>query len=59
MIWSFLNVPFEVYVFVALEDSGILSASLLLEGGSGGGVAAGLEGYSGDVSPGDICCNSK
>lgn len=59
MICSFLTVPLEVNVFVALEDSGIMSACLFLEGGSGGGVVAGLDGYSGDVSPGDICCNSK
>jgi hypothetical protein len=58
MIWSFLTVPFEVYVFVALVDGESLS-SLLLVGGSGGEDVAGLDGYSGDVSPGDICCNSK
>lgn len=50
--------PFEVYVFVALVDGESLS-SLLLVGGSGGEDVAGLDGYSGDVSPGDICCNSK
>jgi hypothetical protein len=59
MIWSFLTVPFEVYVFVALEDWGTFSASLFLEGGSGDGDVARLDGYSGDVSPGDICCNGK
>jgi hypothetical protein len=59
MIWSFLTVPFEVYEFVALEDCGTLAASLLLEGGNGDGEVATLDGYSGDVSPGDICCNGK
>jgi hypothetical protein len=55
MIWSFLTVPLEVNVLAAQEDGGILSASLFLEGCMGDGVVAGLDGYSGDVSPGDIC----
>jgi hypothetical protein len=59
MICSFLTVPFEVYIFVALEDVGTLSSSLFLVGGNGGGDVAVLDGYSGDVSPGDICCKSK
>lgn len=50
--------PLEVYIFVALGDGESLS-SLLLVGGSGGGDVAGLDGYSGDVSAEDICCNSK
>jgi hypothetical protein len=51
-------VPFEVYILAAIGDGETLSG-LLLAGGSGGGDVAGLDGYSGDVSPGDICCNSK
>lgn len=50
--------PFEVYTLVALGDGEILS-SLLLVGGSGGGDVGALDTYSGDVSAGDICCNSK
>lgn len=43
-------------------DGGSLSSKLvclLLLGGNGGGDVAGLEGYSGDVSPGDNCCKKK
>ena len=59
MIWSFLTVPFEVYAFVALEDEVSFSTGLFLGGGNGDGDDARLDGYSGVVIPGDICCNGK
>jgi len=43
MIWSFLTVPFEVYIFVASEDCGSLSAILFLEGSGGDGDVARLD----------------
>jgi hypothetical protein len=59
MIWSFLTVPFEVYAFVALEDEVSFSTGLFLEGSIGDGDEARLDGYSGVVISGDICCNDK
>jgi hypothetical protein len=61
MIWSLRTLPFKVYVFDALEVGSLSSklVSLLRLGGNGGGEVAGLEGYSGEVNPGDICCKKK